>query len=253
MHSQKTLSFFTQRSMPSIDERRVEPFTWLEFISDNDSVHNFWLYHYGNKELGEEIDEHDNKDECPEKSHLLNYIGSFDPKLYRGNVDLRSKLYFKYSRSNSEELKELRTVSNTLKCTILAAQGRQYIYPHKNLTREEMEWQTKTVEHCETANKFFSDYIDKEEKMMAERLEAEGGLVPYFNDEERRKWHRVDDCGGWIHDDGRTWEETEHNGMLPYDEEGDTEEDEPETVNVTDLSEEEARRSAEAYAALHGL
>lgn len=251
MLSTKTTSFFTQRSMHSIDERRVEPFTWLEFISDNDSVHNFWLYHHGNKELGEEIDYSGGKDECPEKSHLLNYIGSFDPERY--TVDLSSKLYFKYCLSNAEELKQLRTVSNTLKCTILAAQGRQYIYPHKNLTRAEMEWQVKTVEHCETANEFFSDRIDKEERMMAERLEAEGGLLPYFNDEERKKWHRVDDCGGWIHDDGRKWEETEHGGMLPYDEEGDTEEDEPKAVNITDLPEEEARRSAEAHAALHGL
>lgn len=251
---QKTSSFFTQRKMSTISENRVEPFTWLEFISDTESVHNFWLYHHANRELREEIEEPHVNDEQPDKTEVLNLLGSFrcQPPFTRGHV-LRGLLDTMYNHRSVEDLGELRTVSNTLRGTIVAAQSRQYIFPHKDLTRAEMRWQTETAEACQIANEWFSDKAAEKKGNLPKLVVSQNTIVPHRNDEVRQKWHRTDDCGGWMHDDGTMWEETEHNGMLPYDEEGDTEEEELETVNINDLSEEEARRSVEAHAALHGL
>lgn len=213
--------------MPTINEGSVSAFTWTEFLTDNDALHEFYHYHYDNGVLRESIIYDNEEDDLRDRSELLNWLAVVkrDKHFSLGHI-IRMTLDDMYKETSVPELLELIHVPKTLNASIKAAQSRQYMFPH-NLTGAELTWQDCTGKVCALVETHMNDMISIKSgfKPVLRAPAKVGPLVPYYNDAERQKWHRTDDCGGWMHDDGRTWEEMENNGMLPYDEAGDTEPD----------------------------
>lgn len=213
--------------MPTINEGRVSAFSWTEFLSDNESLHNFWQYHHDNEMLGDTPIYDNDDDDLKDRSELLNWLAVVKrQKHFSLGYTIRNTLDAMYKDTSSQHLLDLIHVPKALGASIKAAQSRQYMFPHK-LTGAELTWQDCTLRACSMAETHMNDVISIKVGFvpMLRAFTNVGPLVPHYNDAERQKWHRTDDTGGWMHDDGRTWEEMENNGMLPYDEAGDTEPD----------------------------
>jgi hypothetical protein len=214
--------------MSPIQENVVDAFTWTEFLCDTESLHNFWQYHYDNSKLGETIHNNDVEDAFVEKTQLLNWLACLKRQIHfsTGHI-VRLSLDVMYQSKSAAELKDLINVPNTLRAMIIAQESRRYIYP-LNVSQREVQWQDRTSKACLAASEHMLDLIATRSGHTPHASLPSQWAAPQPDpyDERRRKWHRTDDCGSWMHDDGTTWDEMEHNGMRPYDEEGDTEEEE---------------------------
>lgn len=224
-----------------VDESK--PVTWLEFISEeDDALHMLYDTVIAAREkrcrLQDMITEEDAElDAYHGKTWLLTFLADKEVDgLRTSRSQIEKWVHDEYGHYNTRELTELSTVVTTLRSMISAAIFRRAECTEDKTTQDEITWQADRSKVCGMVNNQLS-------KMRLRKFTALGPLArekePYasmhrsmnkmqrrMNYSEKCAWSRTSDDGNWVHDDGRVWDETEHNGMLPWDEAGDTEEEE---------------------------
>lgn len=238
--------YLYRQTMMTIKEepKYVCPMTWLEFLGDDTTpLEDLYKWTLDAREIHQQWDTEVVGDEHADKTWLLNMIAMLSIDGFRATqfvTDQRlRRRYFSYT---VEELEGVAVVASTLRSMIRAAQARRYIYPYREMSLDEIGWQADRAEIClkvqAELNQMKAD-VAGGKPLLPEKVDIKAGpLVPYRDDAKRRVWFRTSDDGSWENEAGEKWEEDEHNGMLPYDESGDTEdEDESEEQELGELVE----------------
>lgn len=229
---------------------QLKPMSWLEFISDNDRpLHDLWEWSVNAREIGQRFDTAVEGDDFMDKTWIMNAIAKhkIDVSSFYTNRTLTHYFNKRFGKMHREGLEDLAVVPTTMKAMTQAQQARRYVNPPFAVTPDEVDWQANCVLVCNhviaVLNQMKADLagrIRKEERIARNfafgthdkqgkplRLtNAQVNKMLGFDLREKERWMRTSDDGTWEDDMGNTWDEDDHNGMLPWEECGDTEEEE---------------------------
>lgn len=208
------------------------PMTWLEFVKDEGQpLKELYEWTLDAREVQQEYDTPVKGDDYPDKTWLLNLIAMFSVMgFYGADATIKIRLRKRLHDNTVEDIKELSHVPRLMRSMIQAEQARRYVYPHRAITVEEIGWQADRAGIC---SKVYAELV----QMQAD-LAGGKSLLPIHlqqkpfsnialnqNDAKRRQWFKTSDDGCWENEAGEKWDEDDHNGMCPYDQCGDTDEE----------------------------
>jgi hypothetical protein len=221
--------------MPPIFEETL-PITWVEFISHDDAVNNLYEFYRHDSGIDDKHVTPRGADIAPEKSMLLQYIVGFKkPSVLDMDDTVEMYISTYFYKHNSTQLKEIIQVPRTIRSMVQAYRARCQMVRIKPHTEEEGAWQLRTVKVCDCVTRSLQSLLEIE---LEEDEDAEDDIQEkidaYVQDSERQKWVQTSDDGNWMHvETNEIWDEMEHCGMLPWEESGDTEDEDAPQISVS--------------------
>jgi len=214
--------------MTSIVEE-VYPLTWVEFISDNEAVHNLYNYYCDGYDSDDEHVRPRGADIAPEKSMILQYIGGFR-KNSMVDIDDAVEMYIStyFFRHEAKQLNEIIDATRTIRSMVMAHRARCQILHSLQPNSDEDKWQIRTMKVCECVARSLSSLVEiaEQDEEEAEDDRDEEMLEAYISDSVKGDWVRTSDDGNWMNvKTDEIWDEMEHCGMLPWEQRGDTDDE----------------------------
>lgn len=219
--------------MASIKENECIPLTWLEFIKDDgEPLRELYLWSHDAEEVRDKDSIKIEGDEYPDKTWLLNMIATYSMWFFASDAILKSRLRKRYLHYTMKDVDEIMVVPKLMRSLIMADRARRRVYPYKSVTPEEIEWAGDRASIC---SKVSAELIQMKADLAGGKslspayvdTRTAWPIVQNSNDEKRRRWFQTSDDGCWENDLGEKWDEDDHGGMRPYDECGDTDEEDP--------------------------